>query len=225
MTRAEYGDWSKRHALVFGFTEQQGAMVASWFEIFRGFGYTQTELRAATLTLASAPPEYPSQHLAGVQRVIGAARREADLRERISLAVPGPAEGEIGECVLCGNGGHVVVPHPRFVRNGRYYQSATNCLVICTCTFGRRAVEKYEQMPAEYRDTHGREMTLTEYQRIVPGWRAIRDEYEDALAADGREYQPPLEDRKATGMLADTMDRLALKYKVRLYRPKEVVGQ
>ena len=206
----EYHDWALNHVNVFGLGETGDAMLAAWFPIFNGFGYTIAELKTATVALAGDPPRFANEQLRRVNESIAAARADVGRRDRLRrLGVADvPEPGDRGACGLCANAAWVVVPHLRSVIAGQWGDGHATAAVVCGCCFGRRLIEANDNRRAEATGGHvPRPMLFPEYERINPRGRQQLDDYEKAQAAYCREIGPPPGDEGRWARLNDAIDR------------------
>lgn len=199
MDKAAYHEWAMGHVYAFGLGESGETMASAWFSIFNGFGYTIAELRAATLAMAKEPPQFPSEHLQRINESVAAGRQVESRRQWA---------GELGTCVVCNDGGYVVVPHPRYVVNGQWTERHT-AAVVCGCWRGRRIMErnKNRREAGKDGDVVKPPMLLSEYERLNPNWKRQLDEYEIALADYSREVGPRRGEESRWATLDDAIDR------------------
>jgi len=171
-----YTTWAETHRKTFVLSAEWVDAAELWWEIFESRGVTGSELTAATrdlMTLGANAPKYPGDHLPAVERSIGRARNAAAVERRKSYG-----ETDAARCDLCLDGGWVIVPHPKFVRNGRwepshYRESGSpnyvTAAVACKCDRGQSTVESCGQ---QNRPTQ----TLANYETFCPNWRIELDE-------------------------------------------------
>jgi hypothetical protein len=173
MERDEYHRWADAYAATFAMTSDSDvAMFGAWFEVFRSAGYTIAELQAARLSIARNPPTFRNEHLAAIHRAIRDARVQQSRRRMME-----PAAGDRGVCAACGDTGAVIAPHPKFVAGGDWRSSdlgyRATAAVACSCLKGRNLLAAYDRLSPELRDRIARPMTLGDYQKIAPKWRAM----------------------------------------------------
>ena len=179
MLRSDYDDWADRHGTIFGFRafESDFAMLDAWFDAFAAAGYGRADLDAATAALSQQPPKCRSDHLAAIHRAARERREKVRLAEQQRAAAhPDPAE--VGVCSECGDGGWVVVPHPRHVVAGEWVAGFMGyrplAAVACACPTGRRRLDLWDERSADYQRRVPRPMALDYYRvRVCPGWRAM----------------------------------------------------
>lgn len=150
MDRAEFLDWVKRHAELFGLSPQQERTVQTWFRWFAERGVVAAQLMAASQALLDEPPQKISQHPSALFRLVRANRAKSE------------AEFHCYVCDFdrrCRPTGVVKVPAWSAWRDGRV-TTAEAMQVTCACPDGQRV-----------RETCADWDTLAEYEREYPGWR------------------------------------------------------
>jgi len=163
-------------------------MVGSWIPLFRGEGYAVAEMKAATSWMAmNAAPPTNTKHLAALT----AALRGMRAREKQKAAVL-PSAGPV--CKLCSGTARVIVPNHDVLNmtdDPLALKVSWTCAVVCRCPAG-----------IWFRNQGGKaaeQMTLAEYERLCPDWRATMA---SIRAAERR--------RRDAETVAGARDRLAL---------------
>lgn len=199
MSDAEYFDWSGRYCAMFRADPERAApMLHEWRGVFVTGGYSAAELHTALNAMAAAPPETDWQHL----RAITSHLRQARTIQRKAQISDAQRRAEsMGDCMLCGSSGYVVVPHPVCVTNdGRYeaYRSGPSrgvlyeLAVYCRCALGEWLEGKHADYWIRKRKERGEELeedrraawNIDRYERFNPDWKlqlAQLDDFEARL--------------------------------------------
>jgi hypothetical protein len=191
VTDDEYLAWSDRHAATFGLTAEADArMFLAWRAVFEAGRVTAAELAAATLRIGTSPdrmPRYRNEYLRAVQDAVREIRqqsRQAQLRRHPESA------GERGECVLCGDTGHVAgLPLLQQVQAGEWVPDGATyytCAALCSCAAGRRRHEALQASGADDAIKARAGYTLELYEMANPRWRDQLHGREAARAAAQR---------------------------------------
>lgn len=174
-----FHDWVAIHCERFGLDRPaERAMVQSWQPAFAAAGFTLEDLMSATDYMTTrAAPRFRTDHLALIQQHVSE-RRRVIVREAEEF----DRGFDAAECDLCRNCGWVIVPHPRYVVEGKWQAPFPTCAVVCSCSRGRHYHEA-DQADYEAKRAKGRRqpsLTLETYARKFPDWQAIQA---DGLAA------------------------------------------
>ncbi len=213
MTHDEYHAWSVQYAATFGMnSDADAAMFSAWFDVFVGCGYAVAELHAARMTVATNPPEYRNSHLAAIHQAVRGSRVRASRK----AALEAVNANDRGVCVLCGDTGNVLVPHPQTVSNrqwvgGELFGYRPLAAVTCSCYRGRTMHNGYDQRSPDYQQSVKRPMSYDEYLRLVPNWKElVAAKEQEQIAGDRAAWAAQEADRQA-GPLAAVVKRLTEK--------------
>lgn len=188
ISSSEYDAWTARHSAMFGFSHANDpAMFSLWFGVFAAAGYTASELRFATDTIAgrSEPLKWREHHLAQINKAIRD-RREQALAQRLR-EFPEDETGP-GVCSNCNGTGWVSVPNPKQIHSGRWEPAGmhgySEAVVACFCSRGRVRRDKWDAAPAEYKQRISQPMSLEHYEsRYCADWRRVLREHHERLEA------------------------------------------
>ncbi len=152
MRTAEWEEWSRRHARVFGLTaKEDAAMLMEWCDLFAADGFTPAELSLATDAVSRDPPRYRSDHLTGLRQALKGVRR---------AAIPPPPQ-DCGTCEDCSGTGRVEVPLDGLTSpGGHVYPAETLGVVLCHCRLGHWLKEQGSKISS-----------FDEYTSQRPHWR------------------------------------------------------
>ncbi len=153
-------------------TAPNQAMLKTWWPAFAAMVAEPAELHRAiydVLALTNRPIR-TADHFSAIRTSILSRRAE-----NAKSNVADYSQQDRGQCVLCGNTGIIVVPHPRhcsgegwrpvYTTSGK--ESYPTAGVLCSCSTGRRAA----QLQAS-KDEHQRAMTIETYEITTNGhWR------------------------------------------------------
>jgi hypothetical protein len=158
-------DWSVYHGDIFALTTKEDArMLLVWCELFLAEGYTPEELTEASKWLAmNDPPQFRSEHLAGLTGRVREQRRQTELRS------PTIDERDHGKCELCAGCGFVSVPGAGCLTAGGSripYNSTQTVAVFCSCAVGCAKLRGYTGNTPQ--------RSLADYQREFPHWKHER---------------------------------------------------
>ena len=166
-----YAGWVDAHRSAFMLSADWVVAAEVWWELFQLRGVTGSELAAATrdlMTLGKDAPKFPGDHLPAVERSIGRARNAAAVERRKAY---GETDGIT--CDVCCSSGWVIVPHPNWIRQGRWEPSHyrengspayVTAGVACRCPVGIATADSclQQKQPTQ---------TLAHYEAICPNWR------------------------------------------------------
>lgn len=155
--------WAHRHMMLFGLTSDKSAeMIGEWCRLLFAGGYDPAELELATDWLAlNAPPQYPGEHLAALQKRV---------KEQRAPHVSERPEETRGTCDDCGGTGQVSVPDPRCLAHWPDVVGGT-CAVLCDCPLGLWLQREKNQK---------KQLSLALWRQRMPDWRqrmAAKDEF------------------------------------------------
>ena len=200
---SQWLQWGNYHRQMFGWKQDSDVeMIALWIGTFRRWGFTPSEMYAATDSILKRPvPAYKREdHINYIYSCV----HEKRLSKRNANCVEDYSRGQ---CAMCFNSGLVTVPLLRDVEKKEWVSNKT-CGVWCSCYDGRN----YSCVKTE----DGRKlMGIVEYTARNPDWktqtgerRAVNFEI-DYLTSEVRNKNT-LEDHKSKFDVI--RDRIAIRF-------------
>lgn len=172
MTAPEYATWQAHHATLFWMTTgADEALFAAWRPLVMPYDL-EDFLEGSNYLATQQGSAFRSTHLSIIVRRI----RE---RRQASMAADTHAADRAAQhehCSVCGDTGAAIVPHGRFVVDGKWVLPYPTWAVYCRCTKGRNHFERaYQASQAveQGQTPRPRPMSWDRYEAMVPDWFSL----------------------------------------------------
>ena len=175
MTDKEFQVWARQHMALFSLNNDKDAeMVGLWWPMLCDFSLSEMTASSKKIIIIR-PGLYRTEQLAALRQYA------FSLRLEMQDALDKSQETEGIVCSMCGSTGMAVVPHLRYVRDGKWFSAGNyypTMSVLCDCSRGRSLSRKQHDYMKEndgqrFKGTAGASllsMTFSEYKKRNPNW-------------------------------------------------------